>query len=292
MRFLRTRHGLSERAACALIGQPRATQRYRPRGKREEERLVARMRSLAAVHARYGYRRVAALLRAEGWRVNRKRVWRLWKREGLAVKRRARKRRRLGHAEHGCARLRPLRRNHVWSVDFVADRTEDGRALKILVVLDEWTRLCVCMEVARSLVSGDVRAALERAMSLHGTPQHVRSDNGPEFVAKGLRDALRERGIASRYIEPGSPWENGYVESFNGKLRDELLSQEVFTSLLEARVLIEDWRREYNERRPHSALGYVAPAVFAARCGTSGSATLRRTSRSKNKVECPSPCGT
>jgi len=280
---------MSERAACRLVRQPRSTQRYAPLPRIEERRLTAQMRSLALCEPRYGYRRIAALLRAQGWRVNDKRIERLWRLEGLKLRRPQRKRRRLGHAANGCVRLRPLHRNHVWSVDFVMDRTEDGRALKMLVILDEWTRLCLRVEVARSIVAADVRLALDAAIESHGAPEHLRSDNGPEFVARALREALAARGIQSSYIEPGSPWENGYVESFNSKLRDELLEREVFTSLLEARVMVEDWRVVYNERRPHSALGYVTPAAFAASGATCGSATLRRTSR---KSECLSPCGT
>ena len=288
--YLQSQHGLSERGGCELLSQPRSTQRYQPVVDGEERRLVAAMRSLALTRPRYGYRRIAAELRAQGWKVNRKRVERLWRREGLKIPSSPRKKRRVGHSGNGCARLRPARRNHVWSVDFVSDRTDDGRALKMLVILDEWTRVCLAIEVARSIVAADVRLALERTIERHGVPEHVRSDNGPEFVAKGLRQALAERGIQSSYIEPGSPWENGYVESFNSKLRDELLEREVFSSILEARVMVEDWRVDYNERRPHSALGYVTPAAFAARDGTSGSATLRPTSR--RTTDCLSPCGT
>jgi transposase InsO family protein len=227
--YLGKEHGLSQRAACRLVRQPRSTQRYEPLPRPEERRLVAEMRSLALCHPRYGYRRIAALLRAQGWKVNDKRVARLWRREGLKIRRAARKRRRLGHADNGCARLRPLRRNHVWSVDFVMDRTEDGRPLKILAVIDEWTRVCVGITVARSLVSADVAAAIGMAIERHGVPAHVRSDNGPEFVARALREALTARGVASNFIEPASPWENGYVESFNSKIRDELLEREVFS---------------------------------------------------------------
>ena len=281
---------MSQRAACRLVRQPRSTQRYVPLPRLAERRLVAQMRSLALSHPRYGYRRIAALLRAQGWTVNDKRIARLWRLEGLKLRRQQRKRRRLGQAQSGCARLRPQRTNHVWSVDFLMDRTENGRALKILVVLDEWTRLCLGIVVARSIVAADVALALQTAIAGHGTPEHVRSDNGPEFVAKGLRRALAVRGIEPRYIEPGSPWENGYVESFNSRLRDELLERESFSTLLEARVLIEDWRVEYNERRPYSALGYVTPAAFAAAAGSSGSASLRPTTR--NESECLSPCGT
>jgi putative transposase len=289
---LRSRHGLSERASCALVGQPRSTQRYEPDEDDEERRLIAEMRSLALSRPPFGYRRIAALLRERGWRVNDKRVERLWGAEGLAIQAEPRKKRRLSGADNGCARLRPLHRNHVWSVDFVCDRTEDGRALKMLVVLDEWTRMCLRIEVARSIVSADVGLALEAAIARHGPPEHLRSDNGPEFVAKALRKSLAARGVRSSYIEPGSPWENGYVESFNSRLRAELLGREVFTSLLEARVMIEDWRVDYNERRPHSALGYVAPATFAARDGTSGSATLRPKSRRRSKSECLFSSGT
>jgi len=236
------------------------------------------MRALSSRHPRFGYRRIAALLRAEGFEVNSKRVQRLWRLEGLAVPRRQRKRRRLGDAAAGCARLVAVARNDVWSMDFVADRTSDGRALRILVVLDEHTRLCVAVFAARSIVGGDALQALVAAMRRYGVPRHVRCDNGPEFVGRTLREGLAALGVGTLYIEPGSPWQNGHVESLNGRLRDELLRREDFDTLEEAAALLEQWRVEYNTRRPHSALGYLTPAAFAARAGA-GSAPLRRLPR-------------
>jgi transposase InsO family protein len=228
------------------------------------------MRALAERHGRYGYRRIQVLLQREGFRVNHKRMERLWRGEGLQVKGPPRRRRRRPPGENGCTRRKAQRRNHVWTVDFAADRTVDGRGLRMLVVVDEWTRECLGITVARSLVGGDVREALKAAMAEHGVPEHVRSDNGPEFVSRALKKGLEELGVGALYIDPGSPWQNGYGESFIGKLRQECLEQEVFGSLLEAKVVIEDWRREYNERRPHSALGYETPAAVAARCKESG----------------------
>jgi putative transposase len=292
--YLQRRHGLSQRQACALVDQPRSTQRYQARVDADERRVVARMRSLAVDHPRFGYRRIAAELRREGVEVNAKRVLRLWRQEGLRVGRPGRKRRRLGQGANGCRRLRAERRNHVWSVDFVADRTEDGRAIRILVVLDEWTRECLALKVARSLVGGDVREVLRGVIAVQGAPEHVRSDNGPEFVSRGLRKGIEALGASSAYIEPGSPWQNGYAESFIGKLRDECLGRESFGSIEEARVLIEAWRVEYNERRPHSALGYRTPAEFAAGSKAPGfkSGTARPVPCSRPQVQSLSPAGT
>ena len=230
------------------------------------------MHELAKERRRYGHRRVAALLRAEGWRVNNKRVRRLWRREGLKIPRRVKKKRRLGHDGNGCTRRRATRPNEVWSYDFVFDQTADGRRLKILPVVDEFTRECLVMLVGRRLTAGDVIKALARAAVRRGMPEHLRSDNGPEFIAKEVRAWLAREGTGTLYIEPGSPWENAYSESFNSRLRDELLNGELFSSEKEAVVLLEQWRRAYNDERPHSSLGYVAPAVFARRCVQAGSA--------------------
>ena len=203
------------------------------------------------------------MLKNEGWKVNHKRVERLWRREGLKVPRKQPKRRRLWLTNGSCIRLRPTHRNHVWAYDFVSCRTHDGRPLKILTVLDEYTRECLALVVERRLRSDDVLHCLTNLFVTHGTPEHIRSDNGPEFTAKAVRRWLGKIGVTTVYIEPGSPWENGYNESFNGKLRDELLNGEIFYTLKEAQVLIEAWRREYNTIRPHSSLRYKPTAPEA-----------------------------
>jgi putative transposase len=269
---LRSTFQVSERRACRVLGQPRSTQRQRPTGKEAEGRLVARMLELVQDHPRFGYRRIWALLRREGWRVNRKRIYRLWRQQGLKVPRKRRKKRRLGHSGNGCARRRPRRRNHVWAWDFIHDRTSDGRPLKWLTLVDEYTRECLALEVGRGMTARGVIAVLAQVIGERGAPEHMRSDNGPEFIAKAIRAWLERSGVETLYIEPAAPWENGYAESFNSKLRDELLEAEVFTSLLEARVLGKQWKEDYNTARPHSALGYRTPAEFAASCQDPGQA--------------------
>jgi len=229
----------------------------------DEPRLVKRMVELASEYGRYGYPRVTALLRAEGFGVNHKRVERLWRREGLKVPQKQPKRKRLWLNDGSCIRLRPQYRNHVWSYDFMMDRTSDGRALKLLTIIDEYSRECLAIDVSRSITSEDVLDRLAQLFLERGTPAYLRSDNGPEFVAKAVREWLGKLGVGTLYIEPGSPWENGYLESFNGKLRDELLAREVFDTLLEAKVLVARWRRHYNQVRPHSSLGYRPPAPAA-----------------------------
>jgi len=221
------------------------------------------MLELVHRHPRYGCRRITHLLREEGLRVNRKRVHRLWKREGLRVSCKQKKRRRLGSSSGGCIRRRAERVNHVWSYDFVWDQTEDGRMLKMMPVVDEFSRECLAIEVGRSFKSADVVATLERLFEKHGEPDFIRSDNGPEFIAQAVREFLQDRDTRTLFIAPGSPWENGYVESFNSRFRDELLNRELFTTLTEARVLVEEHRLEYNECRPHSALSYLTPLVFS-----------------------------
>lgn len=255
--------GISERRACRVLGQRRRVQRYQPKVADDEAELTARIIDLAKQFGRYGYRRVAALLRNEGWRVNRKRVERIWRQEGLKVPRKQPKRGRLWLNDGSCVRLRPEHKNHVWAYDFVFDRTHNGRALKLLTVVDEYSRECLAVEVDRKMTSVDVLKVLARLMLRHGVPDHIRSDNGPEFVAKVVREWLERLEVKTLFIEPGSPWENGYIESFNGKLRDELLNGEIFYTLPEARVLIEMWRRHYNQVRPHSSLGYLPPAPEA-----------------------------
>jgi transposase InsO family protein len=230
----------------------------------DEAVLTANIVSLASEYGRYGYRRITALLTADGWRVNHKRVERIWRREGLKVPARHPKRGRLWLNDGACIRLRPAYGNHVWAYDFVFERTREGRPLKFLTVVDEFTRQCLAIEVARKQSSRDVLRMLAGLMLRHGIPKHIRSDNGPEFVAKVVRQWLSRLGVETLFIEPGSPWENGYIESFNGKLRDELLNGEIFTTLKEAQVLTELWRRDYNQVRPHSSLGYKPPAPEAA----------------------------
>jgi putative transposase len=257
--------GVSERRACRVLEQPRATQRYVAQTAPDEAVLTARMVTLASEYGRYGYRRITALLRAEGWRVNHKRVERLWRQEGLKVPARQPKRGRLWFNDGSCVRLRPQYAGHVWSYDFMQDRTHDGRAFRILNVIDEYSRECLASVVQRHLTHDDVLKCLTRLFCERGAPTHIRSDNGPEFTAHMVRQWLQRLDVAPLFIEPGSPWENGYVESFNGKMRDELLAREVFYSLEEAQVLIEDWRRRYNHVRPHSSLGYRPPAPETVR---------------------------
>ena len=251
---------VSERRACTALGQARKTQRRIPSTMDEEARLVARIIELATRYGRYGYRRITAMLRQEGWLVNHKRVERIWRIEGLKVPQKQPKRSRLWLNDGSCIRLRPLYKDHVWSYDFVMARTSDGRAFRILNIMDEYTRECLVMLVRRRITSQDVIDQLFQLIIFRGIPQHIRSDNGPEFTAKVVRKWLNSLGVKTLFIEPGSPWENGYIESFNGKLRDELLNREIFTTLTEAMILIEQWRKEYNQIRPHSALSYHTPA--------------------------------
>lgn len=254
---------VSERRACRAMQPPRSTQRYRLRSVDRDTPLRKRMVALATCYGRYGYRRIAVLLQQEGWQVNHKRVERLWRLEGLKVPVRQPKRGRLWLNDGSCIRLRPEYRNHVWSYDFMQDCTPNGRPFRILNVIDEYTRECLAIRVARELTAGDVQACLTELFLQRGIPAYLRSDNGPEFTATQLRQWLNELGAHTLFIERGSPWENGYIESFNGKMRDELLNREIFYTLEEAQVLIERWRREYNQLRPHSALGYRPPAPEA-----------------------------
>jgi transposase InsO family protein len=253
-------HGVSERMACRVLGQHRSTQRKVPTTPDDEAALKADIVALAIQYGRYGYRRITAMLRAVGWTVNLKRVERIWRREGLKVPARQPKRSRLWLNDGSCLRLRPEFPNHVWSYDFVEARTHDGRKIRMLNVIDEFTRECLAIRVARKLKSIDVIDLLSDLFILHGVPGHVRSDNGPELVAKAVRTWITAVGAKTAYITPGSPWENGYIESFNSKLRDELLNGEIFYTLKEARIIIEGWRKHYNTIRPHSSLGYTPPA--------------------------------
>ena len=254
---------MSERRVCRVLGQARSTQRQQAVMSDRESVLREEIVDLASQYGRYGYRRVTALLHNDGWRVNHKCVERIWRQEGLKVPRKQPKRRRLWFNDGSCIRLRPEYRNHVWSYDFVADRTSNGKAFRMLTVMDEYTRECLAIRVDRKLNSYDVIEQLADLFIQRGTPDYIRSDNGPEFVATAVRGWLERLGVKTLYIEPGSPWENGYIESFNGKLRDELLNGEIFDTVLEARVIIEQWRNLYNRKRPHSSLGYKPPAPEA-----------------------------
>ena len=254
---------MSERRVCHVIGQPRSTQRYKPEVKAEEALLRKEITRLTCKYGRYGYRRITALLRRDGWKVNHKRVERIWRQEGLKVPKKQPKRGRLWFNDGSCVRLRPTHKNHVWSYDFVADRTHDGRSMKLLTVIDEHSRQCLAIVVERQLSSDDVLHCLTDLFVKYGAPEHIRSDNGPEFTARAVRQWLRALHVRTLFIEPGSPWENGYIESFNGKLRDELLNGEIFYTLKEAQIIIETWRKEYNTIRPHSSLDYRPPAPEA-----------------------------
>ena len=246
---------------CRVLGQHRSTQRRIARGREDEEQLTADIVELARQYGRYGYRKIAELLRTQaGWIVNDKRVERIWRREGLKVPAKQPKRGRLWLADGSCLRLRAERRNHVWSYDFVEDRTHDGRKYRMLNIVDEFTHECIAIRIDRRLKSVDVIDVLSDLFILRGVPKHIRSDNGPEFVAKAVQEWIAAVGAKTAYITPGSPWENGFIESFNARLRDELLDGEIFYSLAEARIIIESWRRHYNTIRPHGSLDYKPPA--------------------------------
>ena len=260
MELVVANHGVSERLACRVLGQHRSTQRKKLTKPDDEAALTADITSLATQYGRYGYRRITAMLRQRGWRVNAKRVARIWRREGLKVPSKQPKRGRLWLNDGSCIRLRPEYPNHVWSYDFVEDRTHDGRKYRMLNIIDEFTRECMAIRIGRKLKSTDVIDVLSDLFILRGIPTHVRSDNGPEFIAQALRDWLAAVGSKTAYIMPGSPWENGYCESFNSKLRDELLNGEIFYTLKEAKIVIEKWRKHYNTIRPHSSLRYQPPA--------------------------------
>ncbi len=245
------------------MNQPRGTQRYQPTQRDDEDALTRAILALASQYGRYGYRRITALLREAGWPVGKDRVERIWRREGLKVPQKQKPRGRLWLNDGSCVRLRPERPNHVWSYDFVSTYTHDGRTVRMLNLIDEFTRKCLAIRPRRRLNSRNVIEVVADAMIEHGIPEHIRSDNGPEFIAQKLRNWLADVGTKTLYIEPGSPWENGYCESFNSKLRDEFLNGEIFYSLKEVQVLAERWRVYYNTVRPHSSLGYRPPAPAA-----------------------------
>lgn len=264
MTHVRASLGLSERRVCRVLGQARSTQRYAAVPREGDEALVRRMHELVRLHPRRGYRMIWGMLRLDGWRVNVKRIYRLWKQEGLKVPSKQHKKRRLGSGENGILRRRAEHKDHVWCVDFIHDRDARGRPLKWLSVVDEFTRECLALEVDRSITAGGVAEVLIGLFTTRGVPGHLRSDNGGEFIARTIRRLATLTGVEHLYIAPGSPWENGYAESFHSRLRDELLNAEVFADVREARALAAAWRHEYDHHRPHSSLGYLPPAAFAA----------------------------
>lgn len=258
--------GLSRRRACALLQVARSTLTYRSTMPARDQELVGQLRVLAQQHPRYGYRRIWALLRNQGTRINAKRVYRVWCAEGLGVPKRRPRRRVRGH------QVRPLpvdRPNQVWAYDFVHDTCANGQQLKILTVVDEWSREWLAVEVEGRITAARVIRVMQRLIQEFGTPAYMRSDNGPELVAQAVKRWLAEQGIQIAYIEGGKPWQNGTNESFNGKLRDECLNLEWFRHRREAQVVIEQWRRQYNEHRPHSSLGYQPPSQLRVTYQTS-----------------------
>jgi putative transposase len=255
-----------ERRACRVIGQPRSTQRYVGKRPLLDRDLNAAVRRIAGSELRAGYRTVTRLLRREGWQVNEKRVHRIWKLEGLKVPSRRPRKRCRGSSTNSCQKRSAERHNHVWTYDFIHDQTEDGGRLKWLPIVDEFTREVLSLNVERSITAQDVVKNLEHLVEQRGVPEYIRSDNGPEFVAHAVKDWIAERGFKTCFIEPGSPWQNAYIESFNSRFRDEFLNIEAFGSLLEAKVLGEEHRYKYNHQRPHSSLGDMTPAEYASRC--------------------------
>ena len=282
---LQAEFSVSERRACRVIDQPRTSQRHQAKPRDEEQALVKRMLQLVRERPRFGYRRIAALLRKEFWRASATRIYRLWRREGLKVPQKKRKRRRFGKSENGCHRHRAEHKDHVWCWDFVFDHTTSGSTLKWLSIVDEYTRECLALKVDRSITSEDVIDTLAELFAMRGVPKCIRSDNGPEFIARAIQCWLRQVEVQTLYIEPGSPWENGYAESFHSRLRDEFLALEVFESLAAARKLTAAWRNDYNHHRPHSSLGYVAPVEFAARCTASAPKLLSATPQATSPLQ-------
>jgi putative transposase len=267
--------GLPERKACKLLGQSRSTQRYAPKLPDKDKPVIKELLDLHVLHPRYGYRRITIRLREEGWYINFKRVYRLWCQEGLKVPRRQHKKLHTGSSENSCDLKKAEYYNHVWSYDFVNERLENGRKVRMLVIIDEFTRECLALDVARHFKGKDVVEVLRYLFAVRGCPEFIRSDNGPEFVSKAVQKWLEVSGVDTLYVAPGSPWENGYVESFNSRLRDEFLNRELFLHIDELRYVADRWRMDYNHYRPHSSLDYMAPAAFATKCLEQGSATLR-----------------
>ncbi len=284
---------VSERRACKVIGLSRMTKRYKTKQLNKDKALTADIKKLAKKYKRYGYRMITAKLRQDNWVVNHKRVQRIWQKEGLQVPYRRKFKKSKGSSANSCAVKKAEYPNHVWTYDFMSDQTENGRKLKLLTVLDEFTRESPAIEVGRSIRAKDVILVLEYLFIVRGKPKYIRSDNGPEFVANAIKKWLKKKHVETLYIEPGSPWENGYVESFNGKLRDDVLNRELFYSVKEAKFIVEDWRLDYNNHRPHSSLGYMTPAAYATSCNLPGCAALRQADcRIKNVDNSLIECGT
>jgi len=263
VKYLVKQMGSSQRRACIVVGLSRSLVRYITRRRRDEAKLIRKIHKLAIHNSRYGYRRITVLLQREGLKINRKRVHRIWKAEGLSLPRKRPKRRRMGQA--GGIVNKAGYPNHVWSYDFVEDRTERGGKLRILSIIDEYTRECLTIRVAASTPASAVVGVLEWIFLTKGVPKYIRSDNGPEFIARAVCQWLDSSGCQTLFIKPGSPWENGYIESFNDKLRDECLNREIFRNGKEAQTVVETWRGEYNNYRPHSSLGYLTPTEFTRR---------------------------
>lgn len=292
VRHVQERREVSERRACQALGVGRSTARYQGQADDDQtRRLAARMHELVRAYPRYGYRMIGAKLRQEGWRVNQKRIYRLWRREGFKVPRKVHKKRRLGHSGNSCVRRRAEHPDHVWTWDFIHDRTAAGQPLKWFAITDEYTRECLALEVDRGLTADRVLDVLTNLFLTRGVPGHIRSDNGPEFIATAIRRQAQQAGLEMLYIEPGSPWENGFAESFFSRLRGELLNCEEFANLAEARWFARRRQQEHNHERPHSSLGYQTPAQFAAACAASAPAApaLQQHTRVQEEPQLPVP---
>jgi putative transposase len=267
------------------LKQARSTQRYKPKLPDKDKLVIKDLLVLHVKHPRYGYRRITIKLREKDWLINFKRVYRLWCQEGLKIHRKQRKKLYTGGSENACHRRRPEYYNHIWSYDFLSERLENGRLVKLLVVIDEFTRECLAIDVNRKIKGADVVELLRYLFAVRGEPAFIRSDNGPEFASNAVKKWLKVADVKTLFVAPGSPWENGYVESFNSKLRDELLNRELFLHIDELRYVVDRWRMDYNHYRPHSSLDYMAPAAFAANCLEQGSGTLRLTQDEENECE-------
>lgn len=261
--MLEHRFPVSQRRACRAVNQPRSTQRRKPAKGDGDRRLRKRLHELVRQWPRRGYRFMTELLRQEGWRINPKRVLRIWREEGLKVPRRAVRKRRMGNRDGAITELRATKPNEVWAWDFFHDRLEDGRPVKWLSLVDEFTRECLLLHPDRSIKSEKAKELIKNVMENRGRPTYLRSDNGPEFIAKGLQEWLGKVGVGTAYIEPGSPWQNGFAESFHARVRDEFINLEYFRCPIEARVLGAEWQWKWNNRRPHGSLGYLTPRAFA-----------------------------
>jgi putative transposase len=282
---IRRELGLSERKVCKILGQSRSTQRYKPKLPDKDKPVIDDLLVLHVKHPRYGYRRITIKLREQGWFINFKRVYRLWCQEGFKVPKKQHKKHHAGSSANSCNRKKAEYYNHLWSYDFVNERLENGRKVRMLVVIDEFTRECLALDVARHFKGQDVVEVLRYLFAVRGCPKYIRSDNGPEFVSKAVQKWLDVSGVDTLYVAPGSPWENGYVESFNSRLRDEFLNRELFLHIDELRYVADRWRMDYNHYRPHSSLDYMAPAAYATMLLEQGSATLRLTQEKENTRE-------